>query len=282
MRHVRLTRPVVGALALLGLLLPIAAPAAALPGGVVAAPIDGATEDPSSEDSRPAPPADILRDEAAGSGATAMRWLERSLLGRSLEDIARAMRARAGLPTTEAMPQRASGELRTVPTRRQPAGQRPDVRTVRVQVERGLPVNGSAFARFVMDTLNDERGWGHDGSVEFVRTDAEDPDMSVVLASPDLTDELCVPLETGGEYSCGRNERAVLNAVRWSEGARPFLDGDGNVTEYRQYLVNHEVGHLLGHPHVDCPAEGELAPIMLQQSIRLDGCEPNSWPAEAS
>src|SRR5690606_20715985 len=101
MRHVRLPRPVVGALALLGQLLPIAAPAAALPGGVAAAPIDGATEDPSSEDSRPAPPADILRDEAAGSGATAMRWLERSLLGRSLEDIARAMRARAGLPTTE-------------------------------------------------------------------------------------------------------------------------------------------------------------------------------------
>lgn len=149
--------------------------------------------------------------------------------------------------------------------------------TVRVEVEDGLPVDGEAFAGFVMDTLNDERGWGHDGAVSFARTDGE-PEFRVVLASPDQVDEMCAPLATGGEYSCGRYGHAALNAMRFAQATEEFL-ADGSITAYRQYLVNHEVGHLLGHQHQDCPGNGEVAPLMQQQTITLDGCLPNAWPA---
>jgi hypothetical protein len=219
---------------------------------------------------------EVLEDEAgtgARVGAVGLPWLSRTV-----EQLGVALRARAGLTSTEEMPQSASGELRTVPGTEDAPREATTVRPVRIQVEDGLPVDGEAFADFVMRVLNDERGWGHDGSVAFSRTDGP-TDISVVLASPDLTDELCLPLRTGGEYSCGRNARAVLNIERWSDGAAPFLGGGGNITEYRQYLVNHEVGHLLGHPHTGCEVPGEPAPIMLQQTMRLEGCLPNAWPA---
>lgn len=176
------------------------------------------------------------------------------------------------------VPRDAGGRLRTVPGAVAAPREAERVVTVRVEVETGLGVDGREFARQVMDTLNDPRGWGHDGSVVFARTDGE-ADVDLTLASPATTDELCAPVDTGGTVSCGRVGYAVLNAVRWAQGAEPFLEAGGTVAEYRHYLVNHEVGHVIGHGHVGCPAPGELAPVMLQQTLRLDGCRPNGWPA---
>jgi hypothetical protein len=148
------------------------------------------------------------------------------------------------------------------------------VRTVRVEVEDGLAVDGAAFAATVMATLNDPRGWGADGSVSFARTDG-DAELRVLLASPDTVDALCAPLRTGGEVSCGREGRATLNLRRWVQGA--LKDAQDKVA-YRQYLVNHEVGHLLGHGHERCPGAGQRAPLMQQQSYTAAPCTPNAWP----
>src|SRR5690625_243153 len=185
--------------------------------------------------------------------------------------------AQGGLWSTQ-VPRAAGGELRTVAGSTDAPREADQVITVRVEVETGLGVDGSEFARQVITTLNDPRGWGHDGSVVFERT-AEAADFDVVLASPETTDELCVPLATEGEVSCAIDGRAILNAERWAQGAEPFLEAGGTVFEYRRYLVNHEVGHLLGHGHEPCPEPGATAPVMLQQTLWLHGCVPNGWPA---
>ena len=172
-----------------------------------------------------------------------------------------------------AVPSSASGELVAVPGVQAAPGTGA-VRTVRIEVERGLAVDPGLFALTVMTTLNDPRGWGADGSISFARTDG-DADLSVVLASPRLVDRLCAPLATAGKVSCGTNGHAVLNVRRWIEGAAGW---DGDKVAYRQYLVNHEVGHLLGHGHEYCAGAGRLAPLMQQQSGSTGACLPNAWP----
>jgi hypothetical protein len=103
----------------------------------------------------------------------------------------------------------------------------------------------------------------------------------VVLAEAAEVDRLCLPYDTFGRYSCQNGPVVALNADRWRT-ATPEWTGD--LVTYRQMLVNHEVGHLLGRHHPadpQCPAAGEPAPVMAQQSTELDGCLPNPWPLPA-
>lgn len=132
-----------------------------------------------------------------------------------------------------------------------------------------------AFAERVEATLSDpDRGWTSRGDRRIQRVD--DPaaaDIRVVLGTPDQVDRLCARagLNTAGIYSCWNGDFAALNADRWFGGVAHFDD----LEVYRDYLINHEVGHGLGFGHVGCPSPGQPAPVMMQQSIRLDGCEPN-------
>lgn len=186
--------------------------------------------------------------------------------GMTPEDVA------AGL-LSMAVPTSAGGDLVVVPGSEEAPLPDRRVRTVRVEVEAGLEVDGELFARMVMDTLNDPRSWGAEGEVSFARTDG-DAELRVVLASPAKVDEMCAPLTTRGIYSCGAYGHAALNYMRWVQGMEEFDD----MTQYRQYLVNHEVGHLLGRRHEQCPGEGAVAPVMQQQTIRVSPCVANAWP----
>ena len=171
------------------------------------------------------------------------------------------------------MPQQGTGRLVVVPGSIPAPGDGP-VKQVRVEVEAGLPVDGAAFADFVLSTLNDPRGWGHGGRMTFARSSGA-YDMRVVLASPVTSARLCAPLQTMGTLSCGQGRSAVLTHFRWVK-ATPDYGSDR--TGYRRYVVNHEVGHLLGRGHEMCPGVGEVAPVMMQQTKGLKGCLPNSWP----
>lgn len=167
-----------------------------------------------------------------------------------------------------------SGQLRPVPGRSARSGPGPVLRYA-VEVEGGLRVDPRGFARRVDEVLAHPRGWGGTGRVSFRRVSAGPVDFRVALASPRTTDRLCAPLETRGRFSCAREGRAVLNALRWERGALAF---GGGLARYRAYLVNHEVGHLLGHGHRGCPAPGARAPVMMQQTKGVGACRGNPWP----
>lgn len=221
--------------------------------------------------SSPAPTAPVT---ASPSAATAPAPATTSATTTAAEDSAELTAAdrTAGL-LANTVPQRGTGRLVVVPGSVDAPGAGP-VKRVRVEVEEGLDVDPAAFAAFVLDTLNDPRSWGKGGRMTFARTGGR-ADIRVVLASPDTSVKLCAPLDTMGTLSCGVGNTAVLTLYRW---VKAIPDFGADRTAYRHYVVNHEVGHTLGHGHELCPGPGRVAPLMMQQTKGLKGCLPNGWP----
>jgi hypothetical protein len=150
-----------------------------------------------------------------------------------------------------------------------------------VETEDGIGVDGVAFAQAVEGTLADPRSWGNGGRMSFQRVGAAEAsagqyDFRVSLVSPGSMETYCPGVGTGGYTSCRYGERAVINLARW---ATAVPDYEGDVDTYRLYVVNHEVGHALGNrAHPLCPGPGQLAPVMQQQTLGLNGCAKNAWP----
>lgn len=151
--------------------------------------------------------------------------------------------------------------------------------TVLVRVEDSIPVDAAVFAQDVMRILNDPRGWGPVDNLGFARTDVDaEADIVLTLASPATTEQLCGELPTHGYTSCGRGRPVNINGDRWTKGAEAFMAAGGSINEYRAYVINHEVGHSIGHGHESCPAAGAPAPVMQQQTLGVGACVPNGWP----
>ena len=151
-----------------------------------------------------------------------------------------------------------------------------------IEVEDGLTIDESTFAATVAGILSDSRGWQKADGVRFVPVSPAQiaagagVDVRVTLATPALTGKLCGPLRvTEANVSCWWGGRAVLNLHRWVRGATSY---GSDIASYRTYLVNHEVGHGLGHRHSKCPGAGRPAPIMVQQTLSLEGCTAWPWP----
>jgi hypothetical protein len=146
----------------------------------------------------------------------------------------------------------------------------------RVAIERdirGLPV--TVIAGTVTATLSDPRSWTGGGRWRLQRVGPGDPyDFTVYLATPGTRDELCAGA-SDGYTSCRNGANVVLNAARWVKGVPGY---GANLATYRQYMVNHEVGHRLGNGHERCPGPGEPAPVMQQQTLGLHGCVASPWP----
>jgi hypothetical protein len=172
-----------------------------------------------------------------------------------------------------------------------------------VEVENGLDpsmIGGdNAFAEMVDQTLANPKGWTHNPQFAFVRIDNGKPDFRISLVSPVTVREGC-GYEFRLETSCynpvfgpEKQARVFINEARWVRGAMPF---EGDVGSYRQYVIDHEVGHAIGYVrHEPCDQQGGLAPVMMQQTfstsnddaakfdpeyVKADGktCRFNPWP----
>lgn len=138
------------------------------------------------------------------------------------------------------------------------------------------------FSDTVFSTLNDPRGWPRAGAV-FQEADGTDPNacsMTLTLAAADQMTSFST--ECSDEYSCRVGNDVVINVDRWNNATEGWLNAGGTVSRYRTMVINHEVGHRLGHldNELTCPAVNQPAPLMQQQSMDLLGCTPNEWPLD--
>ncbi|MEV8503811.1 DUF3152 domain-containing protein [Actinoplanes sp. NPDC051475] len=173
-------------------------------------------------------------------------------------------------------PARGGAEWRTAPASSRTGGKGGRVLRYRVRVERdikGLALQG--FADAVTATLDDPRSWTAGGTLRLRRSGPGQPyDFTIYLATPRTRDVLCGS-SRDAYTSCRNEDKVVLNVARWVKGVPGY---GAPLSVYRQYMVNHEVGHRLGNGHERCPGQGRPAPIMQQQTLGLHGCKANPWP----
>ena len=185
------------------------------------------------------------------------------------------------LPPGAAYTKQGGNRFDVVPGSSRVFGTAGPIRRFSVEIEAGVGEDGPALAAAVVTTLSNPRSWTHGGQLRLQRVDSGQVDFRVSLTSSLTVRTLCgytLPYET----SCFNGElgRVVINDARWMRGAVAYR---GNLAEYRTYVVNHEVGHALGHDHQLCPRKGALAPVMMQQTLGLTSpgvgaCRANPWP----
>jgi hypothetical protein len=139
-------------------------------------------------------------------------------------------------------------------------------------------VDGSQQATFenkLRATLGDSRGWSLGGQVSFTQV-GSGCNMHVWLVAADQMPSFGAICDT--TWSCTVSPNVVINYDRWSGASPAWNAAGGSLDEYRSMVINHEVGHWLGFGHKQCGGAGQLAPVMQQQSISLQGCTFNAWP----
>lgn len=136
----------------------------------------------------------------------------------------------------------------------------------------------AAFANTVDRVLNDSRGWPRAGVV-FQQVD-DGCDVTVTLAAPEKLPTYSTYCSS--EYSCRVGADVIINKKRWDGAVDHWFQEGGTLAGYRTMVINHEVGHALGHLDNEqpCGGAGQAAPLMQEQSMFLNGCTINQWPLD--
>jgi hypothetical protein len=159
------------------------------------------------------------------------------------------------------------------------------IRRVRVAVESNLAAELAGLTAAVDATLGDPRSWTAGGARRFQRVPYTAPhDFTIYLVTRETAYKMCrvngvdIRLDGVPYTSCRQIGKVVINFDRWRLSVPPYVDNAIPLSLYRSYVLNHEVGHELGRGHVGCPAAGAPAPVMLTQTLGLQGCTANPWP----
>ena len=169
---------------------------------------------------------------------------------------------------------KASGDFDWATTTAAASGSQGKLYRYAVAVESSAKLKVNSVAGTIAGVLNDPRSWTGDGDVRFALVSQAKAEVKVYLASTKTASSLC---DGDGEagYTCVVGDTVVINAAQWKTAAAGYA---GDLTRYREFLINHAFGHLIGKKHAECGGKGKKAPVMLQQGAGLFGCTANPWP----
>ncbi|MDO3702669.1 DUF3152 domain-containing protein [Micromonospora sp. C28SCA-DRY-2] len=159
------------------------------------------------------------------------------------------------------------------------------LRRYRVAVEAGSGEDAGEFGAAVQTALAGPGSWVDSGRLRLQQVGPRSRyDFTVYLATAATARRMCaaggVDIRIGGRpyTSCRASGKVIINLDRWRLSVPHFVRAGVPLSVYRTYVVNHEVGHQLGHRHERCPGRGRPAPVMMQQTLFLNGCVANPWP----
>lgn len=183
------------------------------------------------------------------------------------------------------IPPSASGRFGYARSQGRVLGRAGTLHRYRVAVEEGTGEDVEEFAATVDAALGDRRSWIAGGRWRMQRVaEGTAYDFTVHLATGGTAARMCaaggVNIRLNGRpyTSCRVGDKVIINLDRWRLSVDEYVAAKVPLSTYRAYVINHEVGHRLGHRHELCPGPGRPAPLMMQQTLSLKGCVANPWP----
>ena len=142
-----------------------------------------------------------------------------------------------------------------------------------IKFHKNLKLNKNSCIHKIISVLNDSRGWKKSGYNFKYHSFIENPDFIIIFTSSKWITDFChLP---GLSCTDLRYNEIYINTDNWRNGSnKSFL----NLNDYKIYLINHEVGHVLGKTHVKCTSPNTKVPVMTQQTLGIGNCKPNPWP----
>lgn len=153
---------------------------------------------------------------------------------------------------------------------------------VTTSVDHDVDYSDKLFRKKVISILKHPKGWEHiDSTVKFKIVDhqtfihTKSPRKIPIRLSTDKT--IVGVCGFSEKLSCCdmSTKQCWINFYRWKNGSK---HSGLPLHKYKNYVINHEVGHALGRLHSDCECDGCSAPIMMQQTKGIGSCKPNDKP----
>lgn len=143
---------------------------------------------------------------------------------------------------------------------------------------RGVSTNNLAGLSSKAKTVyDDSRGWTSTCKYRFQETTSGCSFVLWLAAADQMTS---FSSACSSYWSCRVGVNVIINIDRWNNASPAWNQSGGSLDDYRSMVINHETGHWLGFGHYNCGGPGQLAPVMQQQSIDLQGCQFNPWPLD--
>lgn len=137
----------------------------------------------------------------------------------------------------------------------------------KISIESNIKRSLKNFKKEVDKILSHPKSW----KVNFSQNNTN-YDFEIILASAQNIKTYC---NFSGLSCADTNRKKIwINNSRWTNGAKP---SKLSLKNYRIYLINHEVGHILGFLHAK-PIKNRKVPVMNQHTLGIFPGNPYQFP----